>query len=88
MFSCPLCNDWLYVNSLCEECKKTRNIVRCYGIERVNKALSTFFLREEEKVDNKVKKELQVDLKKNEIQTRSKSVGRHKGVRGLDGEKE
>ena len=77
VFACPLCNDWLYYNSLCPKCEKVKNIVNCYGIDKVNDALTTFFLREDEKVDNKVK---------NEIQTRSKSI-RHKGVKGLDGEK-
>ena len=76
MFACPLCNEWLYVSALCNKCEKTKNIVSCYGIDKVNSALTSFFLREEEKVDNKVK---------NEITTRSKTH-KHKGIKGLDGE--
>ena len=53
MFSCPLCDDWLYVRSLCDKCKKTKNIVRCYGIEHVNEILEDVFLRESDKVSNK-----------------------------------
>ena len=34
MFSCPLCNDWLYVNSLCDDCKKVRGLFRVVGKER------------------------------------------------------
>jgi len=73
MFACPLCNDWLYVASLCPNCKETKKIVACYGIDKVNTALTSFFLREDDKINNKVK---------NEIITRSK---KHKGVKGLDG---
>ena len=81
MFACPLCNEWLYVNSLCEDCKITRNIVRCYGIEKVNRSLITFFLREDDKIENKVNNEKKCPL------TRSKAKkDRKEGVKGLDGE--
>lgn len=53
MFSCPLCDDWLYVRSLCDQCKRTKNIVLCYGIDHVNKILEDVFLRESDKVSNK-----------------------------------
>ena len=55
MFSCPLCDDWLYVRSLCDKCKKTKNIVRCYGIDHVNEMLEDIFLREDDKISNKAK---------------------------------
>ena len=76
MFSCPLCSDWLYVRSLCPKCLPIKKIVDIYGVKAVAEATETIFLREDDKVENKVK---------HEVKTRSKS--RHEGVKGLDGEK-
>lgn len=76
MFSCPLCSDWLYVRSLCSRCSPIKNIVDIYGVKQVSEAIETIFLREEDKVENKIK---------HEVKTRSKT--RHEGIKGLDGDK-
>lgn len=68
MFSCPLCDDWLYVRSLCDKCKKTKNIVRCYGIDQVNVMLEDIFLREDDKITNKAKAQRQKVKKETSIE--------------------
>tara|TARA_R110000782_G_scaffold247239_1_gene334008 strand:- start:170 stop:382 length:213 start_codon:yes stop_codon:yes gene_type:complete len=43
MFGCILCernNEWVYQGYLCEDCIKVQNIMRIYGIEKVNDILS------------------------------------------------
>ena len=49
MFSCPLCNDWLYVNSLCDDCKKVRGLFRVVGKERFMNAIERSFIIQEQK---------------------------------------
>lgn len=53
MFECPLCKEWLYYGRVCDKCIPIRNIVACYGIDKVNDVLNNVFLRVEEKVENK-----------------------------------
>ena len=43
MFGCILCernNEWVYSGYLCEACVKVQNIMRIYGVEKVNDILS------------------------------------------------
>jgi len=77
MFACPLCSDWLYVRSLCPKCLPIKKIVDIYGVKQVSEAVETIFLREDDKVENKVKHEAR----------RGRSKTRHEGIKGLDGEK-
>ena len=31
MFSCPICNEWLYVAKVCDDCDKIRQLCKLYG---------------------------------------------------------
>ena len=49
MFSCPMCDEWLYVNRLCDDCKKTRSLLRVVGKERFMNAIERCFIIQEQK---------------------------------------
>jgi hypothetical protein len=35
MLACPICNDWVIVNKLCEDCDKIRQLCKIYGKEKL-----------------------------------------------------
>lgn len=35
VFSCPICNDWVLVHKLCEECDKIRQLCKIYGKQKL-----------------------------------------------------
>ena len=49
MLVCPLCNDWLLVGTLCEDCKKVRGLYRIVGKERFMNAIERAFIIQENK---------------------------------------
>ena len=58
MFNCYLCPSAEWTGSgLCSTCHKIRDIIACYSSEEVLESLQELYLREKDKVENKVKKE-------------------------------
>ena len=49
MFSCPLCDEWLMVNRLCDDCKKVRGLYRVVGKVRFMNAIERAFIIQEQK---------------------------------------
>jgi|TARA_A100000171_G_scaffold27716_1_gene25797 hypothetical protein len=44
-----MCDEWLYVNRLCDDCKKTRGLLRIVGKERFMNAIERCFIIQEQK---------------------------------------
>jgi hypothetical protein len=68
MFNCYLCpsDEWTG-SGLCSTCHKIKDIIACYSSEEVLESLSTLYLREKDKVENKVNKEkTEYNLRKKE----------------------
>jgi len=67
MWNCYLCDseEWTAIG-LCTTCSNISKIVACYSAEEVLETLERVYLREKDKVDNKV------DVEKKGMTTRSK----------------
>lgn len=54
MLTCVLCNqNWVFMHSLCEECKKIRQLGNLYGMEKIHTILTTVLLRQSEKIQSR-----------------------------------
>lgn len=54
MIICPLCcESYVFVQSLCVECKKVKHCMNLYGRERVNQVLNACLIRSDKQIANK-----------------------------------
>ena len=55
MFSCPICNEWVIVHKLCEDCDRIRQLCKIYGkkklLEVLDKTMVIQQLKKEESSD-------------------------------------
>ncbi len=54
MIVCPLCCDkYVFVQSLCDDCKKVKHAMSLYGSEKVIDVITTVLVRNHKKIANK-----------------------------------
>lgn len=51
MFSCPICNDWVLVHKLCEECDRIRQLCKIYGKDKLLSVLDKTMVIQQLKPD-------------------------------------
>jgi len=77
MFSCPVCNqEYLIINTLCNECRKVKHFMSCYSRERVLEILENVLSRSEDKQDNKIKVEIKEEIENKQYNLRNKQIKR------------
>ena len=51
---CPLCvESYVFVQSLCDNCRITKHCVSLYGIDKVNQVLNATLIRSDKQISNK-----------------------------------
>lgn len=54
VLTCPLCcESYVFIQSLCVECKKVKHCMNLYGRERVNQVLNACLIRSDKQIANK-----------------------------------
>tara|TARA_R110001592_G_scaffold288644_3_gene557741 strand:+ start:1590 stop:1820 length:231 start_codon:yes stop_codon:yes gene_type:complete len=72
MLTCVLCNEnWVFMHSLCEECKKIRQLGNLYGMEKIHTILTTVLLRQSEKIESRTAVSKTQQEKIDPVKTRS-----------------
>ncbi len=83
MFSCYLCEkESCYTTFFCESCREVKRIMNIYGSEECVAILRRVCIRNTDQREYKITTELK------EKPTEVEIKGRHKNVKGLDGEYE
>mgnify|MGYP003626407162 CR=1 FL=1 len=81
MLTCVLCNEnWVLMHSLCEECKKIRQLGNLYGMKKVHTILNRVLLREEIAINHrtetskKIQENISENIAKQKPKTRSTTL--------------
>jgi hypothetical protein len=54
MFTCPLCcNQYVLLNSLCDDCRLIKHTISLYGVDKVNQVLNATLIRSDKQIKNK-----------------------------------
>lgn len=54
MYTCPLCcKNYVFFQSLCEDCRLIKHCISLYGVDKVNQVLNTTLIRSEKQIQNK-----------------------------------
>lgn len=76
-FYCSLCanpDESCYISPFCSKCLELKKIIDLYGIDKVNKSLTTIFVRDDKPIENRTEAIAEnKEIPKIEIVTRSKS---------------
>ena len=52
--TCPLCcQKYVFIQSLCEDCRLIKHCISLYGVDKVNQVLNSTLVRSEKQIKNK-----------------------------------